>query len=496
VNFLSRAFTSMTRNPLKTLLLLLIAFVLGIVISGAISVQQAIQNTDTILRQKLPLVASIEIDYEAWDKYYKLTGEWDTIGFLPLETLSEIGNLPYVRNYNLSAGALLSSRELDSTDETTFVGEGGWRDFSIIGVPNAEFVDIEEGLIEIISGRTFTEQEATTLSYVALISEELASLNGLHIGSNFSLDNIIWDMRGRTVIEPSFFVEENIYMKRSYDFEVVGIFKSHANISTGDEHWNIVAKDGFLSGIYVPNPVAFAANRYFFEGISHLQPEWYEVPKDNDSTHFGNVYVLNELRDIESFRYAAENKLPDFWKVVDLQDSFDDVAPAMETLRNIASLVLRAAIGAAIAILSLLIILLLRERKREIGVYLALGESKARVIFQILTETLAVSLIAISLSLFAGAALSHNISETMLRNEIEASQELTHYGESAIGGLDLMGFPGSGVTSAEEVIAVYDVSLTATTVTIFYATAIATVLIATILPMLYIVRLNPKKIML
>ena len=496
MNFLSRAFTSMTRNPLKTLLLLLITFVLGIVISGAISVQQAIQNTDTILRQKLPLVASIEMDYDALDRHHELTGVREEISFLPLETLSEIGTLPYVRNYNLFTGALLLSRELVSTDETAFVGEGGWKDFSIIGVHSAEAVVIEEGLIEIVSGRAFTEQEATTLSYVALISEELASLNGLHIGSNFSLDNIIWDMRGLTVFDPSFFVEENIYTKRSYDFEVVGIFKSHANISTGDEQENARAKDGFLSGIYVPNPVAFAANRYFFEGISRLQPEWYEVPKDNDSTHFGNIYVLNELRDIESFRYAAESKLPDFWKVVDLQDSFEDVAPAMESLRDIASLVLWVAIGAAVAILSLLIILLLRERKREIGVYLALGESKTRVIFQMLTETIVISLIAISLSLFAGAVLSHNISETMLRNEIEANQNLDPFSGGAISWLEFSGFPGSGVTSAEEVIAAYDVSLTATTVAIFYATAIGTILIATILPMLYIVRLNPKKIML
>jgi putative ABC transport system permease protein len=63
------------------------------------------------------------------------------------------------------------------------------------------------------------------------------------------------------------------------------------------------------------------------------------------------------------------------------------------------------------------------------------------------------------------------------------------------GTLDQMGF-SSTAPPVSEVLATYNVSLDTTTVALFFAISITTVLVATILPMLYIVRLNPKKIML
>jgi len=90
--------------------------------------------------------------------------------------------------------------------------------------------------------------------------------------------------------------------------------------------------------------------------------------------------------------------------------------------------------------------------------------------------------------------LAANISETMLRNSLVAGQNFD--GRFSWGGaLDQMGFT-TGAPSVNEVIATYNVSLDAATITIFFVATVSTVLIATILPMLYIVRLNPKKIML
>jgi putative ABC transport system permease protein len=44
-------------------------------------------------------------------------------------------------------------------------------------------------------------------------------------------------------------------------------------------------------------------------------------------------------------------------------------------------------------------------------------------------------------------------------------------------------------------LATYNVSLDPATIGLFFAAAVGTVVIATIIPMLYIVRLNPKKIL-
>ena len=60
------------------------------------------------------------------------------------------------------------------------------------GVHGINLLDAEEGVIEVVQGRTFTETEVRNLTYVALISQNLAELNELGIGSTFTLNNTIW----------------------------------------------------------------------------------------------------------------------------------------------------------------------------------------------------------------------------------------------------------------------------------------------------------------
>jgi len=62
------------------------------------------------------------------------------------------------------------------------------------------------------------------------------------------------------------------------------------------------------------------------------------------------------------------------------------------------------------------------------------------------------------------------------------------------GSLEVMGF-GDSHPTAEEVLSDYNVSLDISTVFTFLAVATGTVITATIIPMLYILRLNPRKIM-
>ena len=73
--------------------------------------------------------------------------------------------------------------------------------------------------------------------------------------------------------------------------------------------------------------------------------------------------------------------------------------------------------------MSLLITLFLRDRKQEIGIYLAIGDKKGRVTAQFLTEVLGLSLVAITLSLFTGSLLANNFSQTMVQNNLMTPME-------------------------------------------------------------------------
>ena len=500
MDIVTRAFMSISRNHNKALLLLIIIFILGIVVSGAISVQQAIENVDSNLRRALPPVVSVGVDHRAIQESINDTDEFPDIDIPSFEVYSQMGALPYVENYDISIGGSLLSKDLErvSSDEDIAIsdfGMGNWMPMSLKGVYDSSLVDIEEGIIEIVSGRSFSEQEATTLSYVALISESFAEHNNLHIGSIFTLYNVVWDTRGIIYTEPEFYVEDNIYIQRSYDFEVVGIFSTKAQFNTGDEWSDMSMLDEHLNRIYVPNSITMAAHIYHIEHQAYLEMdnEWIQGSPE-DSLLVSSVYILNSSAAIEDFRHAAESMLPEFWTVVDVSNSLENIISPMESIRGIAIVLLWIAIGASVIILSLLITLSARERKREIGIYLALGESKGRVVLQVMIEVLTIAAVAVVLSLLLGSVLAGSMSEVMLRHDMATLQNNDGDGMRTFTQLDVMGFGYFGI-STEDVLADYNVSLSFETVGLFFAFAMGTVIAATTIPILYIIRLNPRKIL-
>jgi putative ABC transport system permease protein len=491
----------MSRNIGKTLLLLLIVLVLGIVISGAISVQLAVQNTDANLRLNLPAAVTLEADQDAMMEHEVLTGEWPDIDIVNLELLQKIAQLPQVRDYDVSAGGGLLTKELervvaeDSHHHDSGMGE--WDSIELKGVYRSSMLDIEEGIIEMVTGRVFTDQEVESLSYLALVSQNFAELNDLHVGSTFTLYDISWDYRGHDMVESDFFEDdENVYDSRSHDFEVIGIFNPTVEITTGDEWMDREFEARYENTIYVPNSVTIASQVFHHEAGLSMNPddEWLQgEPEDN--LWLTNIYILNDPDDIPAFREAAEELLPEFWMVADAGSNFGAVSGPMETIGGLALTILIIAIVASVIILSLLITLFLRDRKREIGLYLALGENKVKVVAQMMIEVLVVAVVATVIALFVGNLLAGGISETMLRNDMVASQVADGGSRSFGGTLDMMGF-STEPPSTEEVLSNYNVALNLSTIITFLAISTSTVIAATIIPMLYIVRLNPKKIML
>jgi putative ABC transport system permease protein len=187
---------------------------------------------------------------------------------------------------------------------------------------------------------------------------------------------------------------------------------------------------------------------------------------------------------------------------VDNSASYQYIATPMKNMDWIASIILIVSIGATLVILSLLITLFLRDRRHEMGIYLSLGESKLRVAGQILTEVLLIGIIAITLSLFTGNVIAGNLSGRMLNNQIVAEQEnqATNSGSTVydkrmgpISGLDMLGYDSA--FSEQELIDSYTVKLGFDTFALFYLVGLGTLLVSTVVPILYVTRLNPKKIL-
>ena len=495
MNLLNRVFISQSRKFGKSLILFAIVLALGIVISAAISMQQAFQNTENSIRGSVPAVVAIEADEEAIEDIYSDTGQWPVLNPFTMDMLAEIGALSYVRNYNISLRASLLSSDLDRVAVNGFVsGEkmGEWENFDLQGIYGEGFLDEEEGIIEIVYGRSFSAEEIRTHTSAGMISRELAAANGLGIGSTITLDNIYWDTRGVYDISPDFFTEENIFARESYDLEVIGIFEKIAEINTGDEWMDNNFTEEIINRIYVPHSIVLSSLSFQFENDAMMFPvDDLNSVNPEDRVFLFNAFSLHDVSYVDNFKARAYEIIPPLWRVADGSDSYNYIISSMQTFNHLANILLVMIVGAGILIIGLLITLILRENKREIGIYLALGEKKARVIAQMIVETVSVAVAALITALFVGNILADSISETMLRNSMIAEQG--HGEMMTFGLLDQMGIIRNA--PIDEMLAMYSVTLDIATALTFFAIGVTTVLAATVAPMLYIVKQSPKKIM-
>ena len=495
MNPLKRAFISLSRNLGRTILLFSIIFTLGSLTSGSISVYQAVQGIETNLRRGIPLIATVNFDDEALENYFEQKGEWPTPEFFSLYHAEKLGSLPYVERYYITIVASVMSNEIEMYDvyscRTEVASFGQWRVFELRGLCNTDPIDMREEVIRLSSGRMFTEEEIGSMSNLALISEGFAALNNLHIGSSFSLEDIVWKDEAHITQD---YIEDYIFSQRSYSFEVVGIFEVTSEVDTGDEWTNYLVLEEIANRIYVPNPVAASIQSFNTEQRLLQNPDdpWLHGNPEGE-LNFRDVYTFDNLDDMEQFMIAAQEIMPELYTITDLNDSihFDRIVSPMESLSWLAEVVLWGALGAMVLILVLLLMIALRDRKREIGIYLALGEKKFKVISQITLEVLIVTFAAITLALFIGNVFAGNISESILHRDLIAAQD----GTDGVRGLEGWGFAGRADATPESIIASYDVSLSVEIALAFIAVVIFAVIISTIIPMLYIVRLNPKKIL-
>ncbi|MCL1853897.1 MAG: ABC transporter permease [Peptococcaceae bacterium] len=460
MNFAKRAIAGIIRKPGKTLTFLFIIFILGNIIAGAVSIRQAVTNAQRALQNKMSPVASISFDYEAFCTLLEQNPELK-VEAIAQEDLEKIGVSSYVKSFDYSARLSGSSSSLTGGREDPYGSAS--RFFEFIGVNNPEIVDLQEGLIRLVAGRVFYEQEIKNFEYVVLIPREMAETNSLTVGDVITLEH---GYNSET--------EE----KRTYDFEIIGIYEAQA------------MKDEFENGLYAPNRALKEMNEIRLNDILKTNPEDYEMIRESHQISYSVLFILNNPTDLEAFREEAAMLLPAYYTVTVAGNSLEKAAAPLQSIQEITTLVLYAAVGAAVLTMSLLITLFLRDRRQEIGIYLSLGEKKFMVAGQIFVEVAIVALLAITLSLFTGNMLSGTISEQMLIDQLAADQaNIDQYrpGDYA--------YRYQGATAMEQLAESYTASLSATTVLLFYAIGFATVCVSVLLPIFYITRLNPKKIL-
>lgn len=215
--------------------------------------------------------------------------------------------------------------------------------------------------IKIAEGRALKADD--TLS--ALVGKELAAKNNLKVGSTFT----------------------------AYDqtFTVVGIFDQGTKF----------ANDGIVI------PLAKAQEL------------------SGQSSEVGAIVVtVNSIENLESTQAAIKEKLgADKADVTSTQQNVQEAIDALKSVQQVSLIGFVAALAAAAVITFLIMLVIVRERRREIGVLKAIGGSNRTIVSQFIVE--AIVLVAMGTVVGLGIALvsSGGIASALVSNGSDSSQQ-------------------------------------------------------------------------
>jgi len=518
-----RALLRMLRKSLGTLALWLLIVVIGTLLTSTFSLMYANQRNELNMLQNTPRVATITTDW----------GTMDTT-WLTSETVREIGELPYVEKFDYFSRHFVYSKTLErytyippeewhlhesEKDDPESLRPNMWRDgiphglevMTLRGGHNPEVFDIQAGFLNLESGRTFTEVEVLNGGQVALISKAFATINNLVIGDTFQLEVIFFDTdRGSfdsadlNLLNPAIPTANELleaaHAMQTFEMEVIGIFDLNAEITSPNDWQNFQYTQDTLNSIYVPNQVIQNMGQAFWNmWLDVLGPDFSWDPDDliydnlveNRFIPFINtIFMLYDPRDLQDFSQAANDILPPGLMIADLSDSTEGALHAIVNVGNIVSQFLWGVIGASILIFSLMVLLFLRDRQKEIGIYLALGEKRWKIIFQYFIEIKIIFMLSMIPAIFLGNIFSGELSSRMLRQELARPiPELPWSGDFMDPELTFYN------PSIDELIQMFDVSLDAMEIFVVYISLFAVLLISTMIFALYVSRLNTKDIL-
>lgn len=477
MNFMKRAFLSVKTRAGKSLLLLFTLTVICVFVLSGLSIQTAAGKSAELARQNIGGNVTLQVDREKMMEQQAAEGGRPRFELTPilLSEAEELIDYPEVKGYNFTSstfGNALNFEPIESgsatEEDSTESNQGGpgrmggmmLTDLSIEGVLFSDSVQaFLDGDSTILEGRHLTEEDAN--QPFTLIEKTLAEENDLSMGDKIQIQS----------------PDESATL----ELEIVGIYETAvAGDSTG---MNFTALNPY-NKLYIP-----------YTAATTLKGEGYEGTIDSA------VYYMNDPSNIEDFIGRAEEESSIDFATFKL-DANDLVYQQMVgPIENVASfsknVVYLVAIAGAV-ILGLIVMLTIRERKYEMGVLLAIGEKRWKLMGQFIVEILIVAIISLSFASMAGNLVANQVGEQLLNQQLEQSAESASNPESfRRPGMGMMG-GGMGPGFVQEQVDPIDdleIAITSKDFGLLAIIGLIVSMIATIIPSLSILRLQPKMIL-
>lgn len=420
---IARAMRNLARNPGKTFLLtavLTVVVAVGIVgMAVEAGAQEGIQGVRRGLGNEVRLSPNVGGMRGRFAGDIR-RGQQFSLADIPVVTVDLAAALSasrYVVETDLTQRSTAAGESIRPVDEgggglAGLFGGGNFAarsGFTLSGNALASKIqDFSDGRRVLVEGRFYTLEEVSDRARVAVIDEVLAASNNLELGSTFTL--------------------RNASTGEVYEFEVIGICRDQ-ELPDVDQQTGMAGLGRMLFGgantLYVPYTAA---------------QDVIGRPGEVSSVSF----YLDDPEHIEAFRAQAEAAGLDTEKFMlwSSDAQFDAMAGPLMKLAGFARTGVVAVVIAGALVICLLMTIVTRERKLEIGLMRALGATRRAVASQLGFETLAVALVGLVLGVMIGGMVAQTVADQLLAREVAMVQN-TGLGEGFMGrgGLSVFRMP-------------------------------------------------------
>ncbi|CAM2783647.1 ABC transporter permease [Clostridium sporogenes] len=483
MNFLKRAMLSISKKKIKSLILFVVLLVIANMVLVGLSIQTATKKSTELAREKLGSDVTLKVNDQKFMEQRRNNKEEGSSSRPSLTTdiADTLKDNEHVTQYNYISSSFGLAKNFenvkneDSSDDTNSEEKpkgmfkmGG---SDVTTMPEISFSgtiatnllsDFKNGDSKITEGRGITKDDAG--KNVAVIEKNLAKENSLKVGSKIQVAS----------------VDENTTL----ELEVVGIYEVNSDENTNDNR-NMDFLNPY-NKIYMP-----------YDVVSKVST--------GDNTNSKNitsaVYFMDNADNIESFKEYAKNKKIDLEAyTLDANDQlYTQMVGPIENVGSFSKTLVATVSIAGAMILVLIIALSLKDRKYEIGVLLSLGESKFKVISQLVVEVLLVASIAFATSAFTGNLAANKIGDSLLANEIKVTESSSTQENQNFGGRGPMvvgpGRMNSNAIKNADVVKDMDVSVTSKDLEKLAGIGLLIVIASAAIPTISVLRFSPKTIL-
>ncbi|MBK5431602.1 ABC transporter permease [Bacillus sp. TH25] len=471
MNFIKRAMLSMKKRIGTSLILMAVFLIVTNLVLAGFTIQNASKKAADAARKKLGADVTLGLDFDKLGQQARETGEMPKPPKLNTKEADQLAKSKHVKDYNYITNnfgiadgfKLVGASEGEGKGKGNVAMVGGSGSGSEIDMNSSLMIEgvrktllqesFKNGKSKIVDGKPITEQMQD--QNVALMEKRLAEQNNLKVGDKVKV--------------------QSGDKKETLEVEIIGIYETNEQ-PMGQN----------------PPPMMNPANKLYmpYSTLKKLETD------EGMSSSIQVVYLLNDPQYIDAFKQEAKKSDIDFnYFKLDVQDSlYKQMIGPIENIASTSQMIIYMVSIAGAIILGLIIMLSIKARRKEMGILLSIGEKKWKLMAQFVVEVVCIAILAFGLSLTTGAKVSQFVGDNLLSGEIATASEETDTSQNST--VMVAGPGGSLQDQKKEPIDKIDVSVTGEDVGKMGGIGLAIAILATLLPALSILRLNPKQILL